>query len=161
MPAQPRKARKPAEPIEVLTSQQLPRRCTAHKKLRIYDDDGEWVRTEQGERCKRPPVKGATVCPAHGGAAPQVRLKAEAQLRAARDSLMEMLLTIARDEAVQAKDRLKAITWALERAGFKPGMQVDITLKPWQKMLQRMMGDDREELDISDIDVGEEDEDDV
>lgn len=39
------------------------RRCTAHS-------------SQTGERCKRTPVKGATVCASHGGRAPQVRAKA-------------------------------------------------------------------------------------
>jgi hypothetical protein len=39
------------------------RRCTA--------------RNRQGERCKRAAIKGGTVCPMHGGKAPQVRDAAE------------------------------------------------------------------------------------
>lgn len=41
-----------------------PRRCTATSK-------------RSGERCKRPPVVGGSVCSMHGGAAPQVRKAAE------------------------------------------------------------------------------------
>lgn len=79
-----------------------------------------------GKQCTNPPIRGGTVCRMHGGAAPQVRAKAEEQLRMARDELMEILLTIARDATQSASDRLKAITWALERAGFKAGLDLDI-----------------------------------
>lgn len=34
--------------------------------------------TRSGERCQRAPVKGATVCPTHGGRAPQVKAAAAA-----------------------------------------------------------------------------------
>ncbi|TNH23965.1 hypothetical protein FHG89_25995 [Micromonospora orduensis] len=49
---------------------------------------------------------------------------------------MEMLLGIARDARVSASDRLKAITWALERAGFKGEIQVSLELKPWEQTIQ-------------------------
>jgi hypothetical protein len=64
----------------------------------------------------------------HGAAkGTPARAKAEEQLRLARDELMEILLAIARDTTQSANDRLKAITWALERAGFKGGLDIDIT----------------------------------
>lgn len=33
--------------------------------------------TSKGKPCGRPPIRGGTVCPSHGGSAPQVRAKAE------------------------------------------------------------------------------------
>lgn len=36
----------------------------------------------KGTRCGKAPIRGGTVCRMHGGAAPQVKLKAEARLRA-------------------------------------------------------------------------------
>lgn len=41
-------------------------RCTAHRK--------------NGEPCKRPPIRGGTVCASHGGSAPAVRAAAERRL---------------------------------------------------------------------------------
>ncbi len=44
---------------------------------RIPIDDGRChAHTTAGRPCRRPPVRGATVCPSHGGAAPQVRTAA-------------------------------------------------------------------------------------
>lgn len=34
-----------------------------------------------GKQCKKPPIRGAAVCRAHGGAAPQVRRKADERIR--------------------------------------------------------------------------------
>lgn len=93
-----------------------------------------------GRRCTNPPIRGGTVCRMHGGAAPQVRAKAEEQLRLARDELMEMLLGIARDVSASASERLKAITWALERAGFKASVGVDLTVDPgWMQALKGLV----------------------
>jgi hypothetical protein len=36
--------------------------------------------TTTGRRCRRAPIRGGTVCPKHGGAAPQVRRKAKQRL---------------------------------------------------------------------------------
>jgi hypothetical protein len=94
-----------------------------------------------GVRCRRWAVNGTTVCPMHGAAkGTPARVKAEEQLRLARDELMEILLGIARDEALSANDRLKAITWALERAGFKAGQDLSVTaeLPGWQKILKEI-----------------------
>jgi len=90
-----------------------------------------------GKRCERWAINGGVVCPFHGGAAPQVRRKAEEQLRLARDELMELLLGIARDASLSAGERLKAITWALERAGFKASSDVNVSMElpKWQQVL--------------------------
>jgi hypothetical protein len=112
-----------------------------------------------GVRCEKWAVNGAMVCRFHGAAkGTPARKKAEQQLREARDELMEMLLQIARDESVLEKDRLKAIQWALERSGFRAGVEVDVTLKPWQAAIAKLVGDDSLELDISGVDVSTDDE---
>jgi hypothetical protein len=108
-------------------STQPRRRCTAHKST-------------TGEPCKNAPIKGGTVCRFHGAAkGTPARAKAEQQLRLARDELMELLLGIARDSTQSANDRLKAITWALERAGFRSGSDINVELSTpaWQKAVKR------------------------
>lgn len=46
-----------------MTEPMKPRRCTAH--------------TGSGNQCRRAPIRGGTVCPSHGGRAPQVKAAAE------------------------------------------------------------------------------------
>lgn len=79
------------------------RQCTAHKK--------------DGERCKRAPIKGGTVCPKHGGGAKQVREAAQRRLLEAADGLMANLLKIALSGESEA-NRLRATMDALSRAGL-------------------------------------------
>ncbi|MFF0099789.1 hypothetical protein ACFYO8_10685 [Micromonospora sp. NPDC005257] len=100
-----------------------------------------------GNQCGRWAVNGATVCPMHGAAkGTPARLKAEEQLKAARDELMELLLGIARDADLSASDRLKAITWALERAGFKGGVDVAVSVNPaWREVLEGIWDDDADD----------------
>jgi hypothetical protein len=114
-------ASKAASPLELGTRRKL--KCKARSK-------------RTGEPCQRWAINGATVCPMHGGSAPQVRAKAERQLSKARDELMELLLGIARDNT--STDQFRAITWALERAGFKGGVAITVDLKPWQQVLESL-----------------------
>lgn len=119
----PRKKRVDLDPMHGGTPSKP--RCTAKGRL-------------SGEPCKNPPRRGATVCRMHGGSAPQVLAKAERQLEAKRDALMAWLLGIAGNEDLSASDRLKAITWALERAGFKSSVDVTVAAPEWQEMLRSM-----------------------
>jgi hypothetical protein len=88
---------------------------------RLVDEAGQWI----WRPCGNWPLRGSTVCRFHGANAAVLK-KAEEQLKAARDELMALLLGIARDESQSANDRLKAITWGLERAGFKGGINFDV-----------------------------------
>lgn len=105
-------------------------KCKAHKK--------------DGTPCGRWPVKGATVCPKHGGSAPQVRRKAQERLLEAADSLMAQLLKIASSAESEAV-RLAATRDALDRAGFAPAQLVKLGIgneDPWGDMLAEIMSDD-------------------
>lgn len=53
---------------------EMPDRCTATART-------------TGERCKNPPIKGATVCRMHGGSAGQVKRKAQERLDEMADSI--------------------------------------------------------------------------
>lgn len=105
-------------------------KCKAHKT--------------NGDPCGRWPVKGATVCPKHGGSAPQVRRKAQERLAEAADSLMAALLKIASSAESEAV-RLAAIKDALDRAGFAPAQLVKIGFgqeDKWGDLLEEIMTDD-------------------
>jgi hypothetical protein len=104
-----------------------PPKCKAHKK--------------DGSPCGRWPVKGATVCPKHGGAAPQVRQKAQERLLAATDQLMAALLRIAMSAESEAV-RLAAIKDALDRAGFGAAQLHKLAVaSPWDDLLQEIIMD--------------------
>ena len=112
-------------------------RCSAKSVLRdaeghpVLDADGR----KQYKPCRNWARKGQEVCRSHGGNTSQALIKAEEQLRRARDPLMAEMLEIAFDRRLPVADRYKALAWALERSGFKPGMAVELETPPWQQAL--------------------------
>jgi len=76
--------------------------------------------------CQAYAIRGATVCAAHGGRAPQVRAKARARLDAAADSVMAALIKIALDEREDTAHRLVAMRDLLDRAGYGAKQAVEI-----------------------------------
>lgn len=82
------------------------RRCRAHS-------------SRTGEQCKHAAIHGGTVCRSHGGAAPQVKLAAEARIQALVDPAITRLAYLI-DDADSDAVRLSAVKDALDRAGFKP-----------------------------------------
>ena len=71
-----------------------------------------------GTRCRRPPIRGGSVCSMHGGAAPQVRLAAGERLAALVEPAIDALKV-----AIDCGDTNAAIRAAqlvLDRTGFHP-----------------------------------------
>lgn len=99
------------------------RQCTARKK--------------DGTPCKRPPIKGGTVCMSHGGAAPQVRRKANERLLQGVPKMLTELKRLATDESMPANVRLAAVRDWLDRAGVGEAMKAELTVNaaPWEAML--------------------------
>lgn len=62
-------------------------------------------------------MNGTTVCRWHGGAAPQVKRKAQERLNAAADDAAEECVKIAMNTELAARDRIVAIREILTRAG--------------------------------------------
>lgn len=104
------------------------RQCTAHRK--------------NGDRCKKPPILGGSVCEVHGGRAPQVREAARRRLLAAADWLIADLLKIAKSSESDGV-KLAAINSALDRAGFgaKQELYVEAKVSPWDEMFNDTDGD--------------------
>lgn len=102
-------------------------KCGAHKK--------------NGDPCKRPPMNGATVCRSHGGAAPQVVAAARRRLMGASNNVAVLLLKIAEDEKTPPAVRLAAIKDVLDRAGVTVKQEVEVTLQPWQQLIEGIVAD--------------------
>lgn len=97
-----------------------------------------------GERCKRPSILGGNVCYHHGGNAPQTRASAAKRLQQSADVLVQRLLSFAIDGTVDDAVALRAMIAALDRAGLTVAQTVEIngemTLKPWQEVVQSFSG---------------------
>jgi len=107
----------------VLDGEVEKRTCTAKKK--------------DGTPCKRPPIKGGTVCMSHGGAAPQVRRKANERLLQGVPKMLTELKRLATDESIPANVRLAAIRDWLDRAGIGESDKHELllTTPKWQEAL--------------------------
>lgn len=77
------------------------------------------------------PIRGGSVCNAHGGAAPQVREAAARRLENAIDRLLAALLHIAEDGKQPAAARVAAIKDALDRADFGKERSITVKVEPW------------------------------
>lgn len=106
------------------------RRCHAHKKT--------------GEQCKNAALAGQSVCKYHGGAAPQSINKARERLSAAADRMAERLLGIAESENIPAYVALQAVNSVLDRVGVVEPKQVDITVRPFEQLLEDVTGGSRD-----------------
>lgn len=94
----------PLERVDPMEQVWEPKKCSATSK-------------RSGKRCEKWAIPGGTVCPMHGGKAPQVKAKAEGRLAAlvppAIQALQELIEGATPDIA-----RLKAVEAVLDRAGF-------------------------------------------
>lgn len=104
----------------------IPRQCTAS--------------TRSGRRCRKPAIRGGTVCDRHGGLAPQVKRAAARRVVAEKarklilspepvDDPVEELLKLAAD-AVALVDALKYHVQQLESVGTNPGDRWGEQVKP-------------------------------
>lgn len=85
-----------------------------------------------GQRCKNPAIMGGTVCPYHGGNAPQVREAARRRLLEMVPDAVEAMAGLAGivDGVWGAEDekvRQRALADVLDRAGLRPADQVVLT----------------------------------
>lgn len=103
------------------------RKCKGRVKLRAdmtrrVGPDNPYLRNPDGSvqsrPCRKVPIIGGSVCPNHGGKAPQVRKKADKRLLAmVEPSLVRLEALINQDEHMPTA--LGAIRTVLERAGSK------------------------------------------
>ncbi len=86
-------------------------RCSAHSK-------------QKGTRCGRTAIPGGTVCRYHGGAAPQVKLKAQERLAAFQDAAITRLMQLAQQQEYPST-AFAAVRDVLDRTMGKPVEQVN------------------------------------
>jgi hypothetical protein len=93
-----------------------------------------------GERCKKSPILGGTICSKHGGRAPHIKAAAKARLENAADRLARQLLGMIDDPKMAPAIKLAALKDALDRAGLSARQAVDITatLKPYEELLDEL-----------------------
>lgn len=124
------------------------RRCTAKSK-------------QSGERCKRAPVVGGSVCAMHGGKAPQVAAAAEQRQLETKADAEVRKLWVGLDAAPEVKDpvgSLAKLAGALEQAVDHVGAKVNDLgsvasgssmqqLRGEVVLLERLLGQLRQALD--------------
>lgn len=79
-----------------------------------------------GKRCRLSPIPGGTVCRMHGGGAPQVKKTARQRL----DALVEPAIA-GLGKALESGDVhavIKASRIVLDRCGFHPSQEIEVTL---------------------------------
>jgi hypothetical protein len=97
---------------------------------------------KSGTKCKRWAIRGASVCSAHGGAAPQVREAARLRLEGSIDRLLAALVQIALDESQPAAARVAAIKDGLDRSGFGTrDNKLTVEVKPYQQDIEGLLVD--------------------
>lgn len=138
------------------------KRCQA----RAIGKFSEW----QGNRCTMMAIKGGKVCRTHGGKLTNVRKAAANALAMAALPAAQRLIHIAlKKRGVADSDRIKAIIQILDRAGVEGRQTIELEIKPWQEVLERVYQKDTgrpitdEEIEGEDyelLDDGEVEEDD-
>jgi hypothetical protein len=133
------------------------RKCNGTSYIR--DESGMYVADNDWQRLTRPclsiPIRGGTVCHAHGAAIPQVLAAAQRRLAEASEvaALRLIGLTSTRDEEnhkIRPQDRIAAIGSVLDRAGIKGGVEVEVTGNGFQQVLSDLFGTERPSDDAKD-----------
>lgn len=105
------------------------------KALGLLPEPGKCAaRTRAGVPCKRAPIKGAAVCRAHGGAAPQVQRKAQERIAHASDIAVLQILALMQAPDTPAPVKLAAARDLLDRANVTGKTTIEVDL-PWKELL--------------------------
>ncbi|MGY1857530.1 hypothetical protein [Modestobacter sp. SYSU DS0290] len=86
-------------------------------------------------------MKGAAVCHKHGGSAPQVRRKAAERIANASDIAVLQILRLMQEENTPAPVKLAAAKDLLDRADVKGKTTVELEVKPWEQLLDGVVGE--------------------
>lgn len=100
------------------------------------------ARRQDGQPCGMTPIRGATVCRMHGGAAPQVVKKARERLAMAADDAASWLVKMMGDETVPWSERRRAMEAILDRAGISRSVDIDLSVDtPWSQMIAGLVAE--------------------
>lgn len=80
-----------------------------------------------GKRCAKWAIVGGTVCPTHGGNAPQVREKARQRIAALAPRALVVLREIMEDKGAPAAARVRAAADLLDRGGYKAAEEIIVS----------------------------------
>jgi hypothetical protein len=106
-----------------------PHRCTAR-------------RSSDGERCRKPAIRGGKVCRSHGGAAKQVQRKARERFNDLIDPMIniaERMVQEALDGQLSAPDRLGLMKFIADRTGFVPGKNIEVEMPKWEGVMTHII----------------------
>ena len=107
------------------------------------------ARNSRGERCRRTPINGGTVCATHGGRAPQVvaaaarRLEQAAAVEQVRSALAEAFGERV-PEVDPAEAMLQAVSWKYSEVVFLRGKVAELSEKKmvWGRTREKVGGED-------------------
>lgn len=123
------------------------------KAVRKYVKDPERVecgaKTSDGDPCKNSPMLGGKRCRMHGGAAPQVKRKAQERLLDGVPKMLRMLKELASNEDVPPAVRLAAIRDWLDRSGIDRRIEIDVKSSTFEEMVMGVLADIGEEVEIA------------
>ncbi|WP_157553818.1 HGGxSTG domain-containing protein [Microbacterium hominis] len=118
------------------------------------------ARTVSGQPCKRPPIKGSNVCRAHGGAAPQVRAKAQVRILMSADAAAAKLIEMIHSKKVDDRTKLLAVKDLLDRANLSgtQSIEVGVTKRDFSDVVSDVVmdldwDDDEDNTDVIDAEV--------
>lgn len=106
------------------------------------------ARTVSGNPCKKPPIKGSNVCRTHGGAAPQVRAKAQVRLLMSADAAAAKLIEMIHSKKIDDRTKLLAVKDLLDRAnlGGTQSIEVGVTKRSFSDVTADVV------MDLFDVD---------
>ncbi|GAA1742520.1 hypothetical protein [Microbacterium paludicola] len=111
------------------------------------------ARRTNGEPCANFAIAGSNVCRTHGGAASQVRAKAQVRILMASDLAASRLIQLMQSPKVADNVKLAAARDLLDRANLAgtQTVEVGVTTKTWDDVLESVLVDVEEDGDDGDV----------
>ena len=79
-----------------------------------------------GQQCRRYAILGGTVCPSHGGRAPQVQAAATARLASLVHPALDALHTVLTSPTASDADKVRSALGVLDRNGLGPSSHIEL-----------------------------------